>query len=46
MKARPAAVVFILITVLLDVLAMGLIIPVLPKLVLDFLGGNMNSAAK
>jgi DHA1 family tetracycline resistance protein-like MFS transporter len=46
MKARPATVVFILITVLLDVLAMGLIIPVLPKLILDFLGGNMNSAAK
>src|SRR6185436_21003896 len=45
MKSRPAAIVFILITVLLDVLAMGLIIPVLPKLILDFLGNNMTSAS-
>lgn len=45
MKSRPAAVIFILVTVTLDVLAMGLIIPVLPKLILDFLGGKMTSAA-
>ena len=45
MKARPAAVVFILVTVLLDILAMGLIIPVLPKLILDFLGNKMTNAA-
>jgi DHA1 family tetracycline resistance protein-like MFS transporter len=45
MKARPAAVIFILVTVTLDILAMGLIIPVLPKLILDFLGGRMTSAA-
>ena len=45
MKARPAAVIFILVTVLLDILAMGLIIPVLPKLILDFLGGKMTAAA-
>ena len=45
MKARPAAIVFILVTVTLDILAMGLIIPVLPKLILDFLGGKMTSAA-
>jgi DHA1 family tetracycline resistance protein-like MFS transporter len=44
-RNRQAAVVFILITVLLDVLAMGLIIPVLPKLILDFLGNKMTSAA-
>ena len=30
---RPAAVLFILITVLLDMLSFGIIIPVLPKLV-------------
>src|SRR6184192_730376 len=41
MKTRPAAVIFILVTVTLDILAMGLIIPVLPKLILDFLGGEM-----
>ena len=45
MKARPAAIIFILVTVTLDILAMGLIIPVLPKLILDFLGGKMTSAA-
>jgi DHA1 family tetracycline resistance protein-like MFS transporter len=44
-KAGKAAVTFILVTVTLDVLAMGLIIPVLPKLILDFLGGKMTSAA-
>jgi MFS transporter, DHA1 family, tetracycline resistance protein len=46
MKARKAAVAFILITVTLDMLALGLIAPVLPKLVLNFLGGNTASAAK
>src|SRR5205085_10348729 len=45
MKNRQAAVIFILVTVLLDILAMGLIIPVLPKLILDFLGGQMTDAA-
>jgi DHA1 family tetracycline resistance protein-like MFS transporter len=45
MKTRQAAVVFILVTVMLDILAMGLIIPVLPKLILDFLGGKMTDAA-
>src|SRR5947209_1111010 len=46
MKSRPAAIIFILVTVTLDILAMGLIIPVLPKLILDFLGGEMTNAAK
>src|SRR6202035_987182 len=45
MKNRQAAVIFILVTVTLDILAMGLIIPVLPKLILDFLGGKMTDAA-
>src|ERR1700730_11119963 len=36
MKSRPAAVVFIFITIMLDMLALGLIAPVLPKLILDF----------
>jgi MFS transporter, DHA1 family, tetracycline resistance protein len=45
MKNRQAAIVFILVTVTLDILAMGLIIPVLPKLILDFLGGKMTAAA-
>jgi MFS transporter, DHA1 family, tetracycline resistance protein len=45
MRNRRAALIFILVTVTLDILAMGLIIPVLPKLILDFLGGQMTSAA-
>lgn len=45
MKASKAAVTFILVTVTLDILAMGFIIPVLPKLILNFLGGNMSDAA-
>jgi DHA1 family tetracycline resistance protein-like MFS transporter len=46
MKPRKAAVIFIFITVTLDMLALGLIMPVLPKLVLNFLGGNAADAAK
>jgi len=43
--ARRAAVVFILITVLLDMLALGMIIPVLPKLIEAFRGGDTARAA-
>src|SRR5256714_8121712 len=46
MKPRKAAVIFIFITVTLDMLALGLIAPVLPKLVLTFLGGDAPNAAK
>src|SRR5437764_13062440 len=45
MKTRKAAVVFIFVTVTLDMLAIGWIAPVVPKLILDFLGGNMRVAA-
>jgi DHA1 family tetracycline resistance protein-like MFS transporter len=37
---RAAAFIFVFITVLLDMLALGIIIPVLPKLVLEFLAGD------
>ena len=43
---REAAFVFIFATVLLDMLAIGIVIPVLPKLVLDFLSGDAEQAAK
>lgn len=43
--ARRAAVVFIFITIVLDVLALGMIIPVLPKLVLQLSGGETAHAA-
>ena len=44
-KARNAALVFIFITVLIDVLSFGLIIPVLPHLVQEFVGGSIAEAA-
>src|SRR4029453_12363304 len=45
MKTRKAALTFILITVALDMIALGIIIPVLPTLILSFLGGNAPRAA-
>jgi MFS transporter, DHA1 family, tetracycline resistance protein len=42
---RRAAFVFIFITVLLDMVAAGIVIPVLPKLVLDFVGGDAAKSA-
>jgi MFS transporter, DHA1 family, tetracycline resistance protein len=43
---RKAAFVFIFATILLDMLAMGITIPVLPKLVEDFVGGDTQEAAR
>src|SRR5581483_3668282 len=43
---RRAAVVFVFVTVLLDVLALGIIIPVLPKLVESFMGQDTVRAAE
>src|SRR5919198_850295 len=45
MKSRKATVIFIFVTVVLDMLALGLIAPVLPKLVLSFLNNDMKRAA-
>ncbi len=45
-RGRRAATVFIFITVLLDIVALGIIIPILPKLVEGFVGGDMVRAAK
>lgn len=42
---RRAAVLFILITVVLDMLSFGIIIPVLPKLVEEFFSGDTAHAA-
>lgn len=42
---RKATVVFIFITVALDMVALGIIVPVLPKLVLEFEGGDTVQAA-
>src|SRR5580658_6742265 len=43
---REAAFAFIFATVFLDMLAIGIVIPVLPKLVVDFVGGDTEEAAK
>lgn len=45
MKSRRAAVIFIFVTVALDMVALGLVAPVLPKLVLGFLDNDMKRAA-
>lgn len=42
---RRAAFIFIFITVLLDMFAIGVIIPVLPRLIEDFMGGDTARAA-
>ncbi len=45
-SAPRAAFVFVFVTVLLDMLALGIVIPVLPKLVVDFLAGDTARAAE
>jgi DHA1 family tetracycline resistance protein-like MFS transporter len=42
---RRAALIFILLTVTFDTLALGIIIPVFPRLVIDFVGGDIRYAA-
>ncbi|HEU4665025.1 MAG TPA: TCR/Tet family MFS transporter [Dokdonella sp.] len=42
---RRAALIFIFVTVLIDILSFGLIIPVLPHLIQSFLGGDVSRAA-
>ena len=45
LPVRRAALAFIFVTVALDMLSLGIIVPVLPKLVLAFEGGDSASAA-
>lgn len=45
-QGRPAAVIFILITVFIDVLGIGIIIPILPELIKEFVGGGTSEAAR
>ncbi|MEM9408766.1 MAG: TCR/Tet family MFS transporter, partial [Acidobacteriota bacterium] len=44
-EPRRAAVAFILVTLFLDVLGIGIIIPILPQLIKDFAGGTTSAAA-
>jgi DHA1 family tetracycline resistance protein-like MFS transporter len=46
MKQRQAALAFILIALTIDMVSFGIIAPVLPKLVRDFLGGSTADAAR
>ncbi len=43
---RPTAFAFVFVTVLLDMLALGIIIPVLPGLIVAMTGGDTSSAAR
>ncbi|MCW0389181.1 Tetracycline resistance protein, class C [Xanthomonas sacchari] len=45
-RSRRAAVAFIFVTLLIDVLSFGVIIPVLPTLVRGFTGGDFAAAAR
>ncbi|TAN04946.1 MAG: MFS transporter [Rhodanobacteraceae bacterium] len=42
---RHAAVIFVFVTVLIDLLSFGIIIPVLPHLIVDLVGGSISRAA-
>ncbi|MBH0178433.1 MAG: TCR/Tet family MFS transporter [Nitrospira sp.] len=44
-QPRQAATIFILVTIMLDMLSFGIIMPVLPKLVEDFMSGDTAQAA-
>ena len=44
-KKLKAAAPFILVTVFLDMLCIGIIIPVLPQLIMSFLGGSVSQAS-
>lgn len=45
MHNRRAAMAFILITLFLDVLGIGIVIPILPELIKEFMGGDASLAA-
>lgn len=45
MKRRRPAVAFVLITLFLDVLGVGLIIPILPRLIEELAGGDVSEAS-
>ncbi|MCP5560447.1 MAG: TCR/Tet family MFS transporter [Verrucomicrobiaceae bacterium] len=46
LHSRKPAVVFIFITLFLDILGVGLIVPILPKLIEEFKGGDVEKAAQ
>jgi MFS transporter, DHA1 family, tetracycline resistance protein len=45
-RGKSAALGFIFVTVLIDVIGLGIIIPVLPKLIQELTGGDMSEASR
>lgn len=45
MKNRKAATIFIFITVLIDVIGIGIVIPILPSLIKELVGGTISEAS-
>lgn len=45
MKNRKAALGFVFVTVLLDVIGLGIIIPVMPQLIMELTGGSLSEAS-
>lgn len=45
MKRKQAAIPFILITILIDVLGIGLIVPILPDLIVEMAGGEVSGGS-
>ena len=43
---RPPALGFIFVTLLIDVIGFGIIIPVMPKLISEMIHGSMSEAAR
>ena len=45
-SARPAAVGFIFVTLLLDIIGLGIIIPVIPQLIQELTGADVANASR
>lgn len=45
-SSKQAALGFIFITILIDVIGFGIIIPVMPKLIEDMIHGDLSAASK
>ncbi|MBM3532149.1 MAG: TCR/Tet family MFS transporter [Alphaproteobacteria bacterium] len=45
MTARPASLVFIIVTLIIDMLGIGIVLPIMPRLIESFTGGDVVEAA-
>jgi len=41
---RQASIIFIFITLVIDIIGLGIIIPILPELITEFAGGDASNA--